>query len=194
MIETTMELVDGTGQGMEPIHEIGMDDGPDGLFTPVADVSDSVRTGPLLGNLVFLVIEPLQGLERLIDIRASPTTERFDRDRVGDQMVLAPIQIADTRDGDALGHGIEASLAFKFLLKGFTTGSQQGDIGLAIVNHFLVGMEGDIATNLVSVPTGQFLFHFGHHAIGIVKLQIGDSANILLMVRGIEQMGKEPLL
>ena len=75
MIETTMELVDGRGEGIVPIHEIGMDDGPDGLFTRAADVSDSVRTGPLLGNLVFLVIEPLQGLERLIEIRASPITE-----------------------------------------------------------------------------------------------------------------------
>ena len=46
MIETTMKLVDGTGQGIVPIHEIGMDDGPDGLFTSVTDVSDSVCTGP----------------------------------------------------------------------------------------------------------------------------------------------------
>ena len=48
--------------------------------------------------------------------------------------------------------------------------------------------------NLVSVPTGQSLFLFGHHAIRIVKLQIGDPVHVLLMVRGIEQMGKEPLL
>ena len=117
-----MKLVDSTGQGIVPVHEIGIDDGPDGLFAPVTDVSDSVCTGPLLGNLVFLIVEPLQGLEGLIDIRASPATERFDRDGVGCQMVLAPIQIAGTSDGDALGHGVEASLTFKFLLKGFTTG------------------------------------------------------------------------
>ena len=85
-------------------------------------MSDSVCTGPLLGNLVFLVVEPFQGLEGLIDIRTSPATERFDRDGVGGQMVLPPIQIAGTGDGDALGHGVEASLTFKFLLKGFTTG------------------------------------------------------------------------
>ena len=127
MIETTMELVDGPGQGIVPIHEIGMDDGPDGLFTPITDVADAVCTGPLLGKLVFLVTEPLQGLERLIDLRASPPTERFDRVGVGGQMVLAPIQIAGTGDGDALGHGIEASLTFKFLLKGFTTGFLAGN-------------------------------------------------------------------
>ena len=194
MIETPMKVVDSTGQGIVPVYEIGVDDGSDGLFAPVMDVSDSVRTGPLLGNLLFLVIEPLQGLERLIDIRASPATERFNRDGVGCQMVLAPIQIAGTGDGDALGHGIEASLTFKFLLKGFTTGFQQGDIGLSLVDHFLVEMEGHIATNLVSVPTGQFLFLFGHHAIGIVKFQIGDSTHVLFVVRGIEQMRKEPLL
>ena len=57
----------------------------------------------------------------MIDIRASPATERFDRNGVGSQMVLVPIQIAGTGDGDALGHGVEASLTFKFLLKGFTT-------------------------------------------------------------------------
>ena len=97
-----MKLVDGTGQGIVP------------MFTPVADVSDAVRTGSLLGNLVFLVKEPLQGLERLIDICASLATERFYRDGVGGQMVLAPIQIAGTGNRDALGHGIEASLTFKF--------------------------------------------------------------------------------
>ena len=69
-------------------------------------------------------------------------------------MVRAPIQNAGTGDGDALGHGIEASMTFKFLLKGFTTPFQQGDIGLAELDHFLLEMKGDIATNLVSVLTG----------------------------------------
>ena len=73
-------------------------------------------------------------------------------------MVLAPIQIAGTGDGDALGHGIEASLALKFLLKGFTSRFQQGDIGLAVLDHFLLEMEGHITTNLVSVPTGPLSF------------------------------------
>ena len=48
MIETAMKPVDGASQGIVPIHEVGIDDGPDGLFTTVADVSDSVGTGPLL--------------------------------------------------------------------------------------------------------------------------------------------------
>ena len=89
-----MKLVDGASRGIVPIHEIGMDDGPDSLFTLVTDLSDSVCTGALLGNLMFLVIETLQGLERLVDIRTSPATKRFDRNGVGCQMVLAPIQIA----------------------------------------------------------------------------------------------------
>ena len=93
-------------------------------------------------------------------------------------MVLASIQIAGTGDGDALCHGIGASLTFKFLLKGFATRFQQGDIGLAVVDHFLVEMEGHVATNLVSVPTGQFLFLSRHRAIRIVKLQIGDPRTI----------------
>ena len=85
-------------------------------------------------------------------------------------MVLAPIQNAGTGDGNALGHGIEAGLTFKFLLKGFTTPFQQGDIGLVELDLFLLEMKGDIATNLVSMLTGQLLFLIGHHAIGIVKL------------------------
>ena len=97
-------------------------------------------------------------------------------------MVLAPIHIAGTGDGDALGHGIEASLPFEFLLKGFTAGFQQCHIRFAIVNHFLTEMEGHVTTDLISMPTGQFLFLFGHHAVGIVKFQIGDSAHILLVV------------
>ena len=55
-------------------------------------------------------------------------------------------------------------------------------------------IKGHIATNLVSVPTGHFLFLFGHHAIGIVKFQLGDLTYVLLVVEGIEQMWKEPLL
>ena len=54
MIETTMKLVDSTDQGIVPVYEIGINDGPEGLFAPVMDVADSVCTGPLLGNLVFL--------------------------------------------------------------------------------------------------------------------------------------------
>ena len=107
MIETTMKLVDGTGQGIVPIYEIGIYDGPDGLFAPVTDVSDSVCTGPLLGNLLFLVVEPLQGLERLMDLRTSPATKRFDHDGVGCQMVLAPIQIAGTGDVMHLAMGLK---------------------------------------------------------------------------------------
>ena len=109
-------------------------------------------------------------------------------------MMLAPIQIASTGDSDALDHGIEASLLFKFLLKGFTPSFQQGHIGFAIVNHFLFEMEGHVPTDLICMPTGQFLFLFGHHAVGIIKLQIGDAAHIPLVIGGIEQMGKEAFL
>ena len=120
-----MKLVDGSGQGIVAIDELTVDDGPDRLFAPVADVSNAVGTGPLFGNLVFLVVEPLQSLEGLIDLGPSPTPVGFDGNGVGGQMVLAPIQIAGTGDRDALGHGIEASLLFEFLLKSFPTGFQQ---------------------------------------------------------------------
>ena len=146
MVETPMKLVDSTSQGIVAIEEIAVYDGSDGLFAPVTDVSNAVCTGPLLRNLMFLIVQPLQGLEGLVDLGPSPATQRFDGDGVGGQMVLAPIQIAGTGDGDAFGHGIEASLPFKFLLKGFTTRFQQSDIRFAIIDHF--------------VPTGQFLFFF----------------------------------
>ena len=107
-------------------------------------------------------------------------------------MVLLPIQIAGTGNGDALGHGIEASRTLKFLLKRFTTGFQQGDIRFAVVDHFLVEMEGDISTSLVTMPTSQFFFFGGHHAIRIVKLQIGGTAHILLMVSGVDNWGRNP--
>ena len=106
-------------------------------------------------------------------------------------MVLAPIQIANTGDGDALGHGIETSLPLKILLKGFTPGFQQSHIRFAILDHFLLEMEGYIARDLIRVPTSQFVFLFGHHALGIVKFQTGDPTHVLLVVGGIEQMRKE---
>ena len=193
MVETPVKLVDGSDQRIIAIDEITVDDGLDRLFSPVTDVSNAVGTGPLLGNLMFLVVQPLQGLEGLVDLGPSPTPQGFDGDGVGGQMVLAPIQIAGTGDGDALGHGIEASLPFEFLLKGFTTGFQQSHIRLAIVNYFLLKSERNIATDLVCMPTSQLVFLLGHHAIGIVNFQIGNAAHVLLMIRGIEQMGKESL-
>ena len=193
MVETPMKLVDGAGQGIVPIDEIAVGDGSDGLLAPVTDVSNAVGTGPLLGNLVFLIVQPLQGLEGLIDLGPSPATQRFDGNGVGGQMVLAPIQIAGTGDSDALGHGIEASLRFKFLLKGFRAGFQQSHIRFAVLDHFVFEMEGHITTDLIRVPTGQFVFLFGHHAIGIIKFQIGNSAHVLLVVGGVEQMRKEAL-
>ena len=194
MVETPMKLVDGPGHGIVPINEITVGDGSDGLFAPVTDVSNAIGGGPLLGNLVFLVVEPLQGLEGLIDLGSSPTAERFDGNGVGGQMVLVLIQIAGTGDSDAFGHGIEASLPFKFLLKGFTAGFQQSHIRFTILDHFVFEMEGQITTHLVCVPKSQFVFLFGHHAIGIIKFQIGNSAHVLLVVRGVEQMRKESLL
>ena len=68
MVRTPVELVDGACEGIIPIDEIRRDSRPDGLFTTIADVSDPVFTGPLLGNLLFPVIEPLQGLEGMVDI------------------------------------------------------------------------------------------------------------------------------
>ena len=59
MVETPMKLVDGSGQGIVAIDKIAVDDGPDGLFAPVTDVSNAIGAGPLLGNLVFLLVQPL---------------------------------------------------------------------------------------------------------------------------------------
>ena len=59
MIETPVELVDGTGHRIVAIDKITVGDGSDGLFAPVRNVTNAVGTGPLLGNEVFLVIEPL---------------------------------------------------------------------------------------------------------------------------------------
>ena len=94
--------------------------GSDRLFTPITDVTNAVSASPLFGKEVFLIIEPLQGFEGLIDLGASPTRQWFHRNGVGGQMMLAPIQVTGTGNGDTLGHGVEARLLFEFLLKGFT--------------------------------------------------------------------------
>ena len=59
MVETPMKLVDGSDQGIVAIDEITVGDGPDRLFAPVTNVTNAVGTSPLLGNEVFLIIEPL---------------------------------------------------------------------------------------------------------------------------------------
>ena len=75
MVKTPVELVNSACEGIIPTYEIRRDNSPDGLFAAIADVLDPVRTGPLLGNLLFLVVEPLQGLEGLVDIGTPPATE-----------------------------------------------------------------------------------------------------------------------
>ena len=50
MVQAPMELINGASQGIVPVHEIRICDGPDGYFSPIADVSDSVGTAPLFGN------------------------------------------------------------------------------------------------------------------------------------------------
>ena len=72
MIETSVELVDGSGQRIVAIDEIAVGDGPNGLFAPITNVSNAVGTGPLLGKEMFLIIQPLQGLEGLVDLGPSP--------------------------------------------------------------------------------------------------------------------------
>ena len=56
MVETPMKFVDSAGQRIIAINEITVGDGPDRLLTPVTNVSNAVSTGPLLGNLMFLVV------------------------------------------------------------------------------------------------------------------------------------------
>ena len=73
MVETPMKLVDSTGQGIVSIDEIAVDDSSDRLFAPVMDVSNTIGTGSLLGNLMFLIVQPLQGLEGLVDLGPSST-------------------------------------------------------------------------------------------------------------------------
>ena len=73
MVETPMKLVDSTGQGIVSIDEIAVDDSSDRLFAPVTDVSNTIGTGSLLGNLMFLIVQPMQGLEGLVDLGPSST-------------------------------------------------------------------------------------------------------------------------
>ena len=77
-----MDLVNSACGGILPINEIRCDIRPDGLFTTIADVLDPVRTGPLLGDLLFLVVEPLQGLEGMVDIGPPLSTDGFDGDGI----------------------------------------------------------------------------------------------------------------
>ena len=83
MVKTPVELVNSAFEGIMPIDEIRRDNRSHGLVTTIANASAPVRTGPLLGNLVFLVIEPLQGLEGMVEMWPLPATDWFDGDGIG---------------------------------------------------------------------------------------------------------------
>ena len=59
MIETSVKLVDGAGQGIVAIDEMTVGAGSDRLFAPITNVTNTIGTGPLFGNEVFLVVQPL---------------------------------------------------------------------------------------------------------------------------------------
>lgn len=101
--------------------------------------------------------------------------------------MFSPIQITGTGNGHTFFHRVEAGLGLEFLLKGFAACLQKSDIRFAVVDHFLAKMEGNITTNLVSIPIKQLLFLYGHHPIGIVKCQIGDPTHVLLVIGGVER-------
>ena len=73
MVETTVELVDGASRRIVAIDEMTVDAGSDRLFAPITNVTYAIGTGPFFGNEVFLVVQPLEGLEGLIDLGPSPT-------------------------------------------------------------------------------------------------------------------------
>ena len=73
MVETPMKFVDGSGQRIIPIDEITVHEGPDKLLASIPDMTNAIGTGSLLGKEMFLIVQPLQGLERLIDLGPSPT-------------------------------------------------------------------------------------------------------------------------
>ena len=82
MVNTPVELVGGTSQGIVTIQEIGIDDGPDSVYPRYVRVGFGPHWPPAWG-LVFPVVEPLQGLEGLVDIGPSPATDGFDSDGIG---------------------------------------------------------------------------------------------------------------
>ena len=73
MIETSMKLIDGASHRIVAIDEIIVGTGSDRLFAPITNMTNTISTGPFFGNEVFLVIEPLQGFEGLVDLGPSPT-------------------------------------------------------------------------------------------------------------------------
>ena len=59
MVETSVELIDGASHRIVAIDKMIIGTGSDRLFAAITNVTYAISTGPLFGNKVFLVIEPL---------------------------------------------------------------------------------------------------------------------------------------
>ena len=59
VVETPVKLVDGASHRIVAIDEMKIGTGSDRLFAPITNVTYAISTGPLFGNKVFLVVEPL---------------------------------------------------------------------------------------------------------------------------------------
>ena len=195
VIKTALEFLDGLGGGVEPVHMHLVSTHGDGMFALVVSVHELVlRALPLLAELMIDPVEPFHGGVRMGFAFAMPPSKGFRGDGEGLQAFFPVVTVARRRDGNAFRHGIEVSQSLEGLLKLLTPFFEQAHVGTAILHQFLLKMKFIPLRHFALIPRHEFGPAFGFHAFGVVIVFGRQGSDIVFMVFGIEEMGKEPFL
>ena len=194
--QAPVKLVDGTGGGVVPVHEVPAQKA---FLSAVVGVSDAVGLGGgrrgrrVDAKTMLLPRQPLQRFDGLIGPRSLPASTVFGRDGADGQEFFPPETVAGGGDGDALDEGVELRLTLELLLECLATRLEELDVRLAVGLLVAAEMEHDVVAHLLSVPPLEFGLHLGGHAVGIVETRVGHGTLVVLVVQRVEEMREQPL-
>ena len=194
--QTPVELVDGAGGGVVPVHEVLTQKA---LLSVVVRCADAVGLGGgrrgrrVDAKTMLLPRQPLQGFDGLIGPGSLPASTGFGHDGADGQEFFSPETVASGGDGDALDEGVELLLGLELFLECLATRLEQLDVRLAVGLHVAAQMDHDVVAHLLGVPPFELDLHFGGHAVGIVETRVGHGTLIVLVVHHVEKVREEPL-
>jgi len=106
---------------------------------------------------------------------------------------FAPEAIASGGNGDALFNGVKVCVLPELFAKLLTSGFEEFDIRFAVGLHFSLYDKVIIVIDLLLVPTFEFTFLFGRHAIKIVHVFGRHESFVMLVFVRVEFVREESL-
>ena len=142
---------------------------------------------------MFALSEPLESFDGLIATRPVPSSRWFGGNGFFGDEFFTPEAIAGRSDGDALFNGVKVGVLSELVAKLLTSGLEEFDIGFAVSLHFSLHDKVVIGIDFLLVPTVEFGFLFGRHAIRIIHVFGWHGSFIMLVFSSVEFVWEESL-